>query len=304
MENPHYDYAVLGGDMRQVWLTEELSHHQNKVCHYALPALPNERNCSDASVVHAADSLNEACLHSNCIACPIPFIKKDSDMISSDPKHRFSSSALLELLHSGQTLFAGQIPDDFRKAAEDRGVTVFDYLDNESLAVRNSIAAAEGAVCEAITRSPFNLHKSRCAVLGFGRCGRTLVSYLKGMFCNVTVCTNEPTEAARASIVADDCINLKKLPDYAGNFDFVFNTIPAQVLTNDILRRMKHTVLIIDIASAPGGVDFAAANRLGITAAHCLSLPGKYAPAASAHILREIIEAQLSTHSLKVTVQP
>lgn len=213
-------------------------------------------------------------------------------MIPSDPEHCFSSSALLEVLHSGQTLFAGQIPGDFRKAAEDKGVTVFDYLDDESLAVRNSIAAAEGAICEAITRSPYTLHKSSCAVLGFGRCGRTLVSYLKGMFCSVTVCTNAPVEAARASIVADDCIRLKDLPDYAGNFDFIFNTIPALILTNDILRHMKHTVLIIDIASAPGGVDFAAAKRLGITAAHCLGLPGKYAPAASAHILREIIDSR------------
>lgn len=294
MDYPHYDYAVLGGDMRQVWLAEELAHHQNRICHYGLPSLPNETHCSDASVVHAAGSLKEACLHSKCIACPIPFIKKDSGLMPSDPKHPFSSSAILELLHSGQTLFGGQIPEDFRKAAADRGVTVFDYLDDESLAVRNSIAAAEGAICEAITRSPYNLHKSSCAVLGFGRCGQTLVSYLKGMFCNVTVCTNDPKESARASIISDGCIPLKKLPDCAGNFDFIFNTIPARVLTSDILRRMKHTVLIIDIASAPGGVDFAAADRLGITAAHCLSLPGKYAPAASAHILREIIDSSFS----------
>lgn len=294
MEYPYYDYAVLGGDMRQVRLTEELAHHQNRICHYALPALPDETRCSDASVVDMADSLKDACLHSLCIACPIPFIKKDSDRIPSDSEHRFSASSLLELLHFGQKLFAGQIPLDFRKTAEGKGVAVFDYLDDESLAVRNSIAAAEGAVCEAIMHSPYNLHKSRCAVLGFGKCGHTLVSYLKGMFCHVTVCTDAPAESARACVAADQCIYLKDLPDLAGIFDFIFNTIPAQIITSDILRRMKRTSLIIDIASAPGGVDYAAAKGLGIAAFHCLGLPGKYAPASSAHILREIIEAQLS----------
>lgn len=289
MDYPHYDFAVLGGDMRQVFLVEELSHHQTRICHFGLPALPNEAKCSDASVVHAADSLKEACLHSGCIVCPMPFIRKQA----------FETSALLELLHSGQFLFAGGIPADFRKDAENKGVRVFDYLENETLAVQNSIAAAEGAVCEAITRSPYNLHKSQCAVLGFGRCGRTLVSCLKGMSAGVCVCTDAPSEFARASVAADNCIRLKNLPDYAGQFDFVFNTIPAQVVTSDILRRMKRTALIIDIASIPGGVDFDAADRLGIMAAHCLSLPGKYAPGSSAKYLRNFIDSHFNVSPTK-----
>lgn len=223
-------------------------------------------------------------------SAPDTAAQKDSRLIMSEPKHRFSVSSLLEQLHSGQTLFAGGIPSDFRKSAEERGVTVFDYLENETLAVQNSVAAAEGAVCEAITRSPLNLHRSRCAVLGFGRCGGTLVPRLKGMLCNVCVCTDAASEFARASVIADDCIHLKELPDYAGQFDFIFNTIPAQIVTHDILRRMKPTTLIIDIASVPGGVDYNAAKRLGISAAHCLSLPGKYAPASSARYLRNFIE--------------
>ena len=75
MEYPQYDYAVIGGDMRQVYLAEELAHHQNRVCCYALMAAPDERRCSDASVVNAVSDLREACTGSRCVIGPIPLSK-------------------------------------------------------------------------------------------------------------------------------------------------------------------------------------------------------------------------------------
>lgn len=43
----------------------------------------------------------------------------------------------------------------------------------------------------------------------------------------------------------------------------------------------------MDIASAPGGVDFMAADELGIKAKQCLGIPGKYAACSAAAILTE-----------------
>ena len=62
-----------------------------------------------------------------------------------------------------------------------------DYLEDERVAMKNTLAAAEGILAEAIIRSPRNLFGSTCLVLGYGRCGRTLVSYLKGISCHVLV---------------------------------------------------------------------------------------------------------------------
>ena len=52
---------------------------------------------------------------------------------------------------------------------------------------------------------------------------------------------------------------------------------------------MKKHVTIIDIASAPGGVDFAAAARLNLSAFLCPGLPGKYAPVSSAQAIADTI---------------
>jgi dipicolinate synthase subunit A len=48
---------------------------------------------------------------------------------------------------------------------------------------------------------------------------------------------------------------------------------------------MKPDVVIIDIASAPGGVDYPTAKELHVNCKLCLGLPGKFAPKSSAAFL-------------------
>jgi len=69
----------------------------------------------------------------------------------------------------------------------------------------------------------------------------------------------------------------------------VINTVPALVLTEDAIRRMPQNSLIIDIASKPGGTDFEAAKRYGVTAKLALGLPGIYTTTSSAMLLKNAI---------------
>ena len=116
---------------------------------------------------------------------------------------------------------------------------------------------------------------------------------LKGLSANVSVFTDNAEESARASVIADKSFPLKSLSDHAGDFRFIFNTVPAQFINEETLKNVDLSALIIDIASSPGGVDYDAAQRLGISALHCLGLPGKYAPASSARHLKQFIESKL-----------
>ena len=64
-----------------------------------------------------------------------------------------------------------------------------------------------------------------------------------------------------------------------------------------MLFRSSEDVVIIDIASAPGGIDYEYALNHGINAKLCLGLPGKVAPRASADILVTEIEALIEERS-------
>ena len=77
MSSFSYDFSVLGGDARQVFLAEMLAESGRSLCHYALASQPN--NCSSVSehvsIVREAPSLEEACIHSGFVICPFPFTK-------------------------------------------------------------------------------------------------------------------------------------------------------------------------------------------------------------------------------------
>ena len=48
---------------------------------------------------------------------------------------------------------------------------------------------------------------------------------------------------------------------------------------------MPRKILLIDLSSVPGGIDFGAAKDIGIKAVWALSLPGKYAPETAGSII-------------------
>ena len=47
--------------------------------------------------------------------------------------------------------------------------------------------------------------------------------------------------------------------------------------------------LIIDLASLPGGTDFAAAEELGLHAEHALALPGRCAPQTAGALIAQTV---------------
>lgn len=293
MQEKLYDYAVIGGDMRQVYLTEELADPSRRICYYALSASPKEGHCSPTAYLTNAATLQEACSVSSQLICPIPLSTDDTHLNQRVLTDGLTLQQLLDELHAGQLFFAGAIPPAFRDEAEKKGVKVYDLMEVPSLSYFNTLATAEGAICEAISMSPINLHKSRCLILGYGKCGSTLAHYLKGMSCYLDIITRDPLEQSQAALTAVHVDGIEALENRVMDYDFIFNTIPALVLTAPLLKKMKPQVTIIDISSAPGGVDFAAASELNLCARLAPGLPGKYAPASSARAIKETIEIML-----------
>ncbi len=266
--------AVIGGDKRQAYLAEILEKEGYEVVTYAV-------NC-----VHGrkAASLKEALK-----AAPVPFLK-EGEIFSKEKKEDLSLEKVLEYAAVGCQLFAGGIPTSFLKKAEEKGITCVDYLKDCRTVMENTVAVAEGTLAEAMKRSDRNLYKSFCVVLGYGRCGSTLVSYLKRMGCYVAVYEKEEALKARAALLADEVIEKGKLPLCLEQTDYLFNTIPTMVLPKALLEYVPKKALILDLASAPGGVDFEAAKEKGIQAILLPGLPGSYAPKSSAEILGKLIK--------------
>lgn len=47
-------------------------------------------------------------------------------------------------------------------------------------------------------------------------------------------------------------------------FDIIINTVPVLILNKKRLELLNKNTLLIDVASAPGGIDFEVARQLNI----------------------------------------
>lgn len=283
MDYKTFDFAVIGGDMRQVYLAMILAGHGYKICQYALCGSVPKNICTPAH------TLQEAVAYASAVIAPIPMTKDKKNIHHSSTASKIPLPLLADYLSDGQYFFAGCIPEHFRDTLLAQNVHVHDLMEDESLAIYNTIATAEGAVSEALQKSSRNLHRSRCLILGYGRCGKTLTSLLKGMSCHTAVYARRPETRAEAAVVAEETADEGSLQTYLKESDFIFNTVPSLILDRKRLESTKKDCVIIDIASAPGGVDYPAALELGISAHLCPGLPGRCAPLSSAEAIRDAI---------------
>ena len=194
-------------------------------------------------------------------------------------------------------VFGGRCSPAVKKMAEDLGVSLIDYFDSEELKIANSVLAAEGALSVAMNELKVSVFGSRSAVVGYGRIGRALSPMLKSLGSRVTVAARKGTDLAWAEASGFDTLRLNvkngksSLCALSSGYDVIFNTVPYWLFDEMVLSCFgkSRDCILIDLASAPGGVDTGAAERFGINVIKALSLPGRYAPYSAGRIIGECI---------------
>lgn len=100
---------------------------------------------------------------------------------------------------------------------------------------------------------------------------------------------NKPEYFARAYEMGMNPFRTEELKSQASQVDYVFNTIPAPIITAQVIAQMPHRALIIDLASRPGGTDFRFAEKRGVKAMLAPGLPGIVAPKTAGRIIADTI---------------
>lgn len=273
-----YDFAFIGGDMRQIYMINDLINQGYSVIVYGLhdPLLDNR--CVNGT------TLIEVVLSSKIVITPIP-ISKDGIHVLSKSNCIINLDEFLSLLTSDHKIFGGCFSKIMMEHFTSNQIYYHDFMEQEDLTLYNSIATAEGAIAEAITSSKINLHDSKVLVTGYGRCAITLATKLKFLCASVDITARSSEQLAKAYTASHHAIPLNELSNHIDQYDFIFNTIPSMVLTKDLLNKTKSHVIIIDIASNPGGVDFTYAKEIGRYTNLYLGIPGKVSPKSSASFL-------------------
>jgi dipicolinate synthase subunit A len=127
-----------------------------------------------------------------------------------------------------------------------------------------------------------------CLVLGFGRIGKLLSHRLRGMGAEVTATARRPEDLSWIRAYGFRDLETERLEGKLGQFRLVFNTVPAPVLTGELLAELPEGCLCVDLASAPG-IDSVSAAERGVSLVWARSLPGRYVPAAAARAIWDTV---------------
>jgi len=276
-------FALMGGDGRMAQLARLLCADGHRLAVYALERAELPPEC------RGAVSAEDCARHADCVILPLPLSGRQGYLSTLLSAREVPLEEVFDALPRGVPVCAGRVDAAAADCAKRSGVGLIDYFEREELCVLNAAATAEGALELLIRETPRTLLGSRVLIVGYGRIGRILAARLRDMGCAVAVASRKYADAAWCRAFGLEPLDTRALEGHLRDFDMVVNTVPAPVLGEARLRELRPGALCMDLASRPGGVDFAAAAALGVHAVWALSLPGEVAPVSAGEIIRDTI---------------
>ena len=280
---------VLGGDMRIVSLANCFYQEGYDVMAYGF-----SENIEFEGGIERYKNLKEALSACDIVIMGLP-VTNDNETIHT-PLHdeKIYIEDVLKYMKKEQLLMGGKISGKVKNICRMYNISAIDYFEREELTVLNAIPTAEGAIEIAMRELPITIHGSNSLVLGFGRIGKVLSKDLKALGAKTYVEARRFDDLSWIKSYGYEGIYLKHLKEKLPLFDVIYNTVPSEIITVDMMKYIKKDCLIIDLASLPGGVDIKKAEAMGIKVIRALSLPGKCAPKTSGEIIKHTIQNIMS----------
>lgn len=193
------------------------------------------------------------------------------------------------LLPPGAFLVTAKASDALKEAALKYGFRLIEYGIIPSFVEENGAITAEGALQIAMRHRLRTLRGSDVLVIGYGGIGKPLSAMLKSLGADVSVAVRREEQLWILKGEGYRPVLSKDLLQFAGEYDVIFNTAPQLLLTCPVLEQMSPGVLIVDLASRPGGVDWKTAREMELKAVHALALPGQLTPVSGAIAIQHAI---------------
>ena len=249
-------FPVAGGDNR---------------LHYTAESL-RERGLS---VTRTKADLSEDLSETDVLILPVPLTRDGVHVFAPHADDAIPVSLLAERLPLSARVFCG-MPQKHAEPFFRRGIRLYAY-------------AAEGVAQILLQTLPITVRGARVFITGYGRTARACARLLSAMGAHVTVAARRCSSLAFADTDGYRSLYLRELPRFVQEADAIVNTVPATVLTRDVLQAIRCDCPVIEIASAPYGTDLDAAHSLGVHVQIAPSLPGKVAPKTAGVILADTV---------------
>lgn len=278
-------YLVLGGDLRNVKLAKMLADDGNKVYSFGLD---RSDEILDDGRIENCTNLKSAIEKAQIIIAPVPFSSNGENINAPFSHDKIMIEDLIKQ-NKDKIFITGSIKDNIKKELDEKYLEVIDIMKRDDLAILNTIATAEGTIEVAIKNTNKILQGSKVLILGFGRVGKIVANKFSKLSAIVTCAARKVSDLAWIKAYGYNSLNINDMLYDLKDFDIIINTVPQTILKEKELKHVNSEALLIDLASAPGGIDGKAAVNMGLNFIWALALPGRIAPTSSAKFIKDTV---------------
>lgn len=266
-----HNYLIMGGDKRQRILYEKL--------------LCENKNIRFAS--HPEDFEDFA--QYTDIILPLPLTRDGITVYTTETNSILNLKDIINKINKGQIVFGGGIPEKIKESLKYQGIKYFDYMSDEKFLTANAELTSQGALRLLLENTERYIVGSQILIVGFGRVARSLAFLLQCLGVKVCIAARSPEKATESGF---DSIDIYSLSKQISRFDYIFGTVPCNVIDSEAISNIKDNSVYFELASAP----FTAAKEVFIkqNKKHIdgCALPGKFLAEASAEIIAQFISSR------------
>lgn len=277
--------GIIGGDKRFLFAGDFFLKDKYNVKLFGFSKITSTGNLQ---ICNSLDELSKT----DIVIFPVPPVNQAGDINAPFAKEPIKFNSELLNLISDKKIFCPMKEKIVKFCKEFENIKSYDYFEREDFTLLNAYLTAEGALQIALNSYEGAILDSKILICGFGRIGKCLAKMFRDLKAQVYVSARKATDFAKITINGYHLLNTGQLKELRG-FDIVFNTVPALIFDESLLKKTDKNTLIVDLASLPGGIDKSAAQSLDIDIIHALALPGKTAPKTAGEIIKNTIVKML-----------
>lgn len=289
-------FLIVGGDLRSVRLARMLAEDGKKVYSFGQE---KSDEIIDNSLIERCNSLKVGMEKAQIIVAPVPFSNNGETINAPFSEEKIRIDDLLKS-NKNKLFIGGNISEETKEKLSEKYLDVIDVMKREELAILNTIATAEGTIKVAIENTDRILQGSKVLILGFGRVAKIVASKFSKLSTTVTCAARKFSDLAWINAYGYYSLDINDMLYDLKDYDIIINTVPQTIIKERELKHMNPKVLLIDLASSPGGMDSKAAIAMGLKFVWALALPGKVAPSTTAYFIKETIYHVIEEEAKKV----
>ncbi len=264
--------AVLGGDERALWLARRIKDEGIHVTTQGLVA---------------GDEDGSEPLKADAVILPYPFVSRGGQ-VRGLTGWRAPLKDVLRRLPEGVPLLGGEPEEEYPLPSG-----YINLLNDGVLQSENAAISAEGAIVLSARHLTETLESLPVIITGFGLFGRKLAEKSLALGARVLVAARSEEARKQALAIGAEACDFSQLPCRANKTAMLLNTVPFPIIGRELLSVLPPDCLLVELASAPYGIDRVAAQRLGLKLLSIPGIPAQYAPQSAAQALWRAIRRSI-----------